>query len=244
MLTALAACSGSSKKFSDPSTSSKSSSSTTSSTSTASSTTTPATVPDDAADRAVAESLLLVQSDFPTGWTANVAEDDPQDAVTAKKLADCAGASDPAKATAAVDSPNFDQGDAEVSVSVSVAPTRADFEKDVAALKGPKYIACLTDLFGDELETEIQKDAPGATIDDVNLVRASMPAVGDVSTAMKGTVTVSVNGRTLMMYLSDYSYGEGRSEVDLTFFNIGAPFDPALEQSLLAKAIAKLKAAV
>ena len=202
------------------------------------------TVPDAATEAAAAPSLLLVQSDLPAGWKATPHQDDPGDAAIQKKLADCAGASDPSRSIANLDSPDFDLGDAEVSSSVDVVATRADFEKDVAALKSSKYVTCVKQLFGTELERQIQQEAPDATVDDVSLARVASPTYGDVTVALKGTVTLTVKGRTVVFYLSDYAFGRGRSEVDVNFFNIGRPFDPALEQSLLAKAVAKLKVAV
>lgn len=202
------------------------------------------TAPDPAANKAAARSLLLFQSDLPAGWKATPHEDDPGDAVVQKKLADCAGASDPSRAIANLDSPDFDLGDAEVSSSVDVVATLADFEKDVAALKSSKYVACVKQLFGTELERQIRQEAPDATFDDVSLARVASPTYGDVTVVLKGTVTLTVKGQAVVFYLSDYAYGRGRTEVDLNFFNIGRPFEPALEQSLLAKAVAKLKVAV
>lgn len=236
----LTAC-GSGKKDSSSTTSSKSDSSTTTS---GSSSTTSTTAPDAAAEEAAARALLLVQADLPAGWKPTPHEDDPNDAVLEKKLADCTGASDPSRAIANVNSPDFDLGDAEVSSSVDIAATQANFDKDVAALKSSKYATCVQQLFRSELQRQILQEAPDATVDDVSLARVASPTYGDVTVAFKGTVTFTVKHQTVVLYLSDYAYGQGRREVDLSFFNVGRPFDPALEQSLLAKSVAKLKTAV
>jgi hypothetical protein len=209
------------------------------------STTTSTTVPDAATDAATARSLLLVGSDLPVGWKSSPhPEDTAEDKEFDQAIADCIGLSDPKRATADIQSPDFELGDASVGSSANLTATRADFEQDVAALNSPKYVACSDQLFEEELKRQFAEDVPGATIDDVNVARVESPTYGEVTVALKGTVTISASDRTVTMYVSDYAYGQGRSEVDVSFFNVGAPFDPALEKSLLAKAVAKLNGSV
>jgi hypothetical protein len=236
LVLALSACGGGSKNKSEPST--------TGSKSVASSTSTSTTVPDAAADEARAKSLVLVASDIPAGWTPSVHQTDPSDAAVSKRLADCLGASDPAKMTADVNGNDFDKGDAEISSNVTIAASRAAFQQDIAAITGPKYQPCIKQLLGAELQRQLQQSSPGATVTSTDLTSLTSPKYGEVTVAVRATVTVVAGGQTIVFFIDDYAYGRDRAEANVTFFNIAAPFDAALEKSLLAKAGGKLDGAV
>jgi hypothetical protein len=239
LVLALAACGGSSKNKSEsPTTQSKSAASSTSSSSTST------TVPDAAADEALAKSLVLVTADLPAGWTPSVHQKDPDSARLDQQLADCMDASDPSASTVDIDGLDFDLGDAEVSSSVTVQASHADFQRDAAALTGPKYRPCLKQLLEPELQRQLQKDSPGATVTGVDLAPRSTPTYGDVTVAVRATVTVAVNGQSIVFFIDDVAYGSDRVEVDVSFFNVGAPFDAELERTLVAKAGAKLDGAI
>jgi hypothetical protein len=196
------------------------------------------------ADRATAGSLTLVQADFPTGWTGTTHQTDPSDAAITKRLATCAGATGPATRTADVNGDDFGQGNAQVSSEVTIEATRADFVIDAAALRSSKYESCLKDLFSTELQKQLTKSSPGVTVSGLAISKTPTPTYGEVTVAVHVTVTVTgPTGKTIKVYSDNVSYGKGRTEVDLTFTNTGAPFDAAVEHSLVTKAAAKLKAA-
>jgi hypothetical protein len=241
LLAALAACGGSSKKGSEASTSSKPAVSTTSS----SSTTTLSTVPDAEADKAVAESLLLVESDLPPGWVGHTPEpDDPDSAALDKQFSECAGASDPTHSTADVDGDDFDNGDAEVGSTASVTPTRAAFEQDMAALRSPKFASCSKELFSGALERQLQKDSPDATVDALDITPLTVPTYGEITVGLRMKIVATVTGKTVTLYMDNVAYGRDRIEVTLVFTNVGTPFDAELEQTIIKTAGEKLKAAV
>ena len=218
LATALAGCGGSSKAKSAPT-----------------------TVPSPAKDRATAESLVLHQTDFPSGWAGKPHQSDASDARIAKQLSTCVGASDPSTQTAKVDRPDVDKGGAEVSTSAAFAASAAAFAKDSAALRSAKYTSCLKTLFATELQAQISKSTPGVTISNLNLQKVSTPTYGDVTVELRLSMTITGGAQTAKLYIDDISYGKDRAEVDLTFSNTGAPFDATLEKSLVEKAVAKLK---
>lgn len=232
----LTACGGSSKPSASP-TSTKPS---TKPTSTVAPTTT--TLPDAAADKATATSLGFVQADLPAGWVGSPHHPDPSDAAVSQKVASCAGASDPSKQTADVSSLDFDKGNAEVSSEVTLAASRADFEQDVAALKNSKYATCVQTIFDTQLKADFAKQSPGVKVGSLTVTRFATPAYGEVSFGFRLSTTITgPTGTSLRLYIDEVGYGTGRAEVTLTFSDQGAPFDPVLERSLVAKAAAKLK---
>jgi hypothetical protein len=236
LVLALAGCGSSSQPASVPSTSSKPSASPT-----APSTAT--TMPDAAADKVTAQSLVLVQADLPAGWTGSAPSSDPQDTELSRKVAACAGASDPAKETADVSGLDFDKGHAEVSSEVALAPSRAAFEADLAALRSSKYETCVQSVFNTQLRADIAKQSPGVTLGDLTISRFATPTYGEVTVGFRLSATITgPTGSSIQLYIDEVGYGRGRSEVTLTFNDQGAPFDQVLERALVAKAAAKLKA--
>jgi hypothetical protein len=232
LMLALAACGGSSKPAAKPTS--------TKPTSTVAPTTT--TVANPVADKATASSLGFVQADFPAGWVGSPHHSDPSDAEVSQKVASCAGASDPSKETADVNSPDFDMGNAEVSSEVTVAASRADFEQDVASLKNAKYATCVKTIFDTQLQADYAKQSPGVKVGPLTVTRFAVPAYGEASFGFRlSTKITGPTGISLRFYIDEVGYGTGRAEVTLTFTNQSAPFDPVLEQSLVAKAAAKLK---
>jgi hypothetical protein len=231
MLT-LAACGGSSKPAATATS--------TKPTSTVAPTTT--SVANPVADKATAQSLGFVQADLPAGWVGTPHEVDPSDAEVSKKVASCTGASDPSKQTADVNSDDFENGNAELSSEVTMSASRADFEQDVAALKNSdKYTACVKTIFDAELKADFAKNSPGVKVGPLTVTRFTTPTYGEVSFGFALATTITgPTGTSLRYYIDEVGFGTGRAEVTLTFTNQSAPFDRALEQSLVAKAAAKL----
>ncbi len=65
---------------------------------------------------------------------------------------------------------------------------------------------------------------------------------GDVTVGFRVTITVSVRAETLTFYADLVLMGKDRAEVIANFFGVGQPFDPALQESLLAKLGSRLDA--
>jgi hypothetical protein len=197
--------------------------------------------PDRVDDAARARSLVLVSGDFPAGWTASAPEpDDPEDDATDEKLAECIGV-DTAEPSAEFDGQDFAMGGAEVSTSVALMASRADFEEEVEALQRPKFVTCTEQVLVPDLEKQLQEDSPGTAVTDAKIERFDTPTYGEVTVGLRFTLAVDADGRAFKFYIDFVVYGEGRVEAILTFFSVGAPFDPALQRSLLAKAGAKLE---
>ena len=60
---------------------------------------------------------------------------------------------------------------------------------------------------------------------------------------MRAIAKVTANGTSTTIYYDSVQMVKGRLTLGVTFSNVGQPFDPALERSLIAKAGAKIEAA-
>ena len=196
-----------------------------------------------AADRAKAEMLVLVQADFPAGWAGSAPEPDTEeDKQQAAALAKCVGAVDPAVAeSATATGRDFAKDTAEVSSEVTYVKTTAQAQQDLAALTGTKLETCVKSFAGDLLQKELE--GSGATLDRFDFARTQADKIGDATQAFRVNATVSASGQTFNIHVDLIFILKGRAEISLSFSEVGKPFDPALQKSLLAKMSAKLAAA-
>jgi hypothetical protein len=218
---ALTACGGSSKK---------------------SGTTGPTTSTDTAAaDRAKAEKLVLIQTDFPAGWTATPPTPDPNEDAQGKELAACAGAVDPDVAESAeVDGPDVEKDNASVSSNATFVKTAAYAQTDLAAITGSKIEKCVEDFAKKALNEELASDESGAQLVSVRFDRITVTKYGDATVGFRLIATISAGGQSIAAYQDLIFILKGRAEVSASFFDLGKPFDATLQRDLLAKLGAKL----
>jgi hypothetical protein len=193
-----------------------------------------------AADKAKAATLLLRSTDLP-GWTAKPARQDPADKAFDDQLAACVGRPSPSTyTTASADSPTLSLGDAEVSSDALFVRTVEDFKADVAAVRGPKYAPCVRN----GLTKLLQRQLPaGTAVQSATIVRLPIGGLGEFSARFRATIKLLVQGQPVNIYQEAILLGKGRVELSASFTNLGRPFDPALEQALVAKLSARLQAA-
>lgn len=225
----LAACGGGGSK----------SSSTTSapSTSAASGTTSGAK---DASAEARARKLVLVQADFPQGWTGTPASaDTAEDKAANQEFSTCIGSSGESTQIADVKGDDFTMGSpaTQAGSEAQIVKEEAAYRKDVAALKGPKFQPCFQDLLAKALTR-----AAGGTPANVQVSPLSVPTFGDVSVGLRMSATITVQGQSLSLVIDAVAIGKDKAEVTGTFSNLAQPFDQALEKTLIGKLGAKLNA--
>jgi len=197
-----------------------------------------------AADRTNAEKLVLVAADFPAGWTATPATPDPSEDELADELATCADAADPGVSQSAeVDGPDVSKDNASVSTSVTFVKTEEFARKDLAAITGSKIEKCVEDFAKKELNDELKAEGSGATLESVKFDRITTTKYGDATVGFRLTATISAGGETLSAYQDIVLILKGRAEISAAFFDLGKPFDQALEKALLEKLGAKLASA-
>jgi hypothetical protein len=197
---------------------------------------TPATAkPTPAADRARAQSLLLVQDDLPVGWVSSGPADDETDKQEDQKLADCTGAFDPHHDVVHISGDDLDKGGSEISSSVTVVDTREHFLADVAAIESDQALSCLRQIFSEDLPKTIEEGNPGVKVEDLHVARVkSDQTFGEVTVGFRVTLTVTGPRGSGQLYVDEFQLGAGRDEVSMTFDSQTTPFDAALEQSVLA----------
>jgi hypothetical protein len=198
------------------------------------------TAVDAAADKAKATTLVLTSTDLP-GWTAKPAQNDPADKAFDDQLAACVGRPSPSTyTTARAASSSFSMGPAEVSSDVDIVRTVEDFNADVAAVRGAKYAPCVRNGLTKLLQRQLP---PGTAVRSATVARLPIGGFGVFSARFRASIKLLIQGQPAIVYQDAILLGKGRVELSASFTNLGRPFNPALEQALVAKLGAKLQAA-
>ena len=195
----------------------------------------------DAAADARAKKLVLVQADFPAGWTGSApTPDTPDEKAANQEFNNCIGSSGDDAKVADVKGDDFSMGSpaTQVGSEAQIAKDDATYRKDVAALKSSKFQPCLETLLTKALSTA----AGGATPANVQVSPLSVPTFGDVTVGLRMSAGLTVSGQTVTLVIDAVAMGKNRAEVTGTFSNLAQPFDPALEKTLIDKLGAKLEA--
>ncbi|MCU1450233.1 MAG: hypothetical protein JWP02_2403 [Acidimicrobiales bacterium] len=201
--------------------------------------TAPSTAASPATDTDLAKKLVFVQGDFPPGWTGKPADQTqtPDDKATSKELSDCVGTSGEAQQSARWKGDDFSMGQTQVGSEATVVKDEATYRKDVEAIKGSKLQTCVKDTFDKELTKQL-----GSAPTSLDVTPLDVPKHGDLTTALRMKVGASVQGVSLDLYLDVVLMGKRRAETTATFLNLGQPFDPALQKTLVDKLGARVDA--
>jgi hypothetical protein len=191
-------------------------------------------------DAARIDTLVLQASDFPTGWkgTPPTPEDESDQSANAE-LNQCIGTSGSEAETAHKYGDDFSKDDnAQASSEAATVKDDATYRSDLAAIQGPKLTPCLKEVF-----TKQMAGPSGAPASEVEVSDLSVPKHGDATVGRR--VTISVKGPTASakFYIDFVFMAKNRVEVVASFLNAQAPFDSALEKSLLDKLGARVSAA-
>jgi len=202
------------------------------------------TTADAAADQAKAQELVLVQADFPKGWTAKTHQADPSDAELDRQLAACAGAPDPAEVKSAeYAGPDVTAGAAQVSTEVTIVKTLAAARADLAAIKGAKLAPCLKEFVRKQIDRGIRNNAASASLKSLKLDSLNVQRYGEATKAFRLVATIRVQEQTAELYDDLVFLVKGRAEVMATFTAQGVPFDHTVEEALLSTLGGKLESA-
>ena len=197
-----------------------------------------------AADEAKAAKLVLVQADFPAGWSASPPSPDPEGEAQDKKLAACVGAVDPdVSESAEVDGPDVSKDNATVSTTATYVKTTEFAQSDLAAITGPKLESCIKDFGGDALKSAFEESGASVTLKSIEIDPLTTQKYGDATVGRRIIATLAAEGQEIKVYFDLVFLLKGRAEVSAFFGNVGEPFDATLERDLLAKLAAKLAAA-
>lgn len=221
----------------DPATSAMSNSKSSSRSATSSAPRAPAVDPQAAAQGTAA---LLQLSALPSGWSAGGAAAAPTRVTPwSPQLTSCVGI--PARvaeiAPTKVQSPDFSSADKVDAVedSVSVYPSAAEAQAELAAMAGSKTTACMNRVASPALQKSMQQEAGSTTT--VGVVSfAGLPAGAAAQNLAGFTVTIPIarGGRVLTVTSTQVDFVSGSLLHQVTFNGNGAAFPAVLEEELLA----------
>jgi len=187
------------------------------------------------------DTLVLVASDFPSGWTSQPSgqANDAEGKAAEDELSKCVGVSGSDAEVATKDGDDFSQSaGVQVSSAVNRVKDDATFRSDVAALKkSDKVTSCMKTTFADALK----KLVPG--VSEIEVSDLSVPRHGDVTVARRLTMSATVAGQQLKIYIDAVLMGKKRAELNQSFTSVGKPFDASLERALVNKVGGRLDAA-
>jgi hypothetical protein len=132
-----------------------------------------------------------------------------------------------------VNSPNFDQGQTEVSSDVTMVKTHADGIADLEALQSSKLDACVQQIAVPELKKELPV---GATLSNLQINPIHPTGLPQDSFALRLDATVAIPQAGSVSISSDeIGFLSGRAEIELQASQVqgGVP-SQVLEQRLLA----------
>jgi hypothetical protein len=155
-------------------------------------------------DKQIARVGVLVQADFPEGWTTSARAKTPDAALdaAAARIVSCkpfVAYSKANKANPRAKSPNFDNAQSNVTNAVSVFPSEARAKATIHTFSDSRMPDCLQKLFNTLYGQQLRKD--DRTADQVTTVTTSIAEVpdvrvGDEAVAYQGTVDVGFKDGT------------------------------------------------
>jgi hypothetical protein len=186
---------------------------------------------------AQARAINFTATDFPGGWTSSPSNNQSGSAEDAK-LAACAGAPSPASSDVAdVYSADFTSQGLDASSDVTVLRTAQLAQEDLAAIRGDRALACFRQLLP-ELATADAPPNSQLAVDSVE--RLSVPSYADRSFGYRVAFTLQAAGTGPVHGFADIiGFLHDRYEVGGNFLGIDTPFPASLEQSLMAKLLAR-----
>ena len=169
-----------------------------------------------AADVGVARTIVLQQSDMPTGWKAAAHSEDPVERARARDLSLCLGRPDPEGfRSAIIYGPDMSMGQTQVSSIATVLNTVDDAHADLDAVRGPKYVGFLVTAFRDDL----QRQAPTARVENVASEPLAVETFGDGSVGIRLTADLVYADHTDHLFADLVYISKDRATVSATFFS-------------------------
>jgi hypothetical protein len=197
------------------------------------------TSPTPAAARVEAAKINLVGSNLP-GWKQSPNVTISSDAAMGDRLASCVGTRPPASDDVVdVNSPYFDQGNAEVTSNVVVVRRRSDGVQDLAAMKSGKLLPCIGKVSIPYLKSQVGAGVTlsGATINEVDPNWLPPSSFGyRVSVVLPEKTSSGATGKEDLV-IDSYGFLVAQVEVELdateTSASGSAKPSPSLEQRLV-----------
>jgi hypothetical protein len=183
-------------------------------------------------DTAVADRINFSSADFPPQWSSTVSQDDSSTTSQDAQVAACAGAPAPASSMEKdVSSSDFSTQGMDVSSDVTVMKSAKLAQQDLAAITGPKALACFRWFF----PSFAAASAPaGSQIHVVSVDVLRVANYGDGSFGFRVVMDVKGTGSSTVATVDEIGFLKGRLEVSGIFTGTPSPFPAAMESRLTA----------
>lgn len=187
-----------------------------------------------AADRATARSINLRATDL-AGWKQSTSTQSASDQSTADRLVVCAGG--PPRATtevADVSSPDFEQGQTEVSSRVVMVRTHADGLEDLRALESSRLATCVQQIAVPYLRSQMPTGVLISGLS-VSTFHPGENLPDSFGYRVQATLqTISASGtESLPLDIRVIGFLVGRAQVELSIGQQGGGTAPPVEQRLV-----------
>lgn len=202
-------------------------------------------------DRALARAGVLVQADFPDGWTSTPRgkEDTSVDKI-AKTIPTCrayAAVEEQAQGNTKAKSPEFVQGeDDQVENTVSVYSSVAKATAAAAAVDQPRSTTCLRTLFRKVIDRSVASDKQAkANISSIDVVVTPLDVApaGDDAFGFQLVVTVLAKDASSFELTLQAEFVRVGRVIDALTTQASPPLDPTLLPSLVDASVGRIEAA-
>lgn len=187
--------------------------------------------------------MVLHAADLPSGWTGTAFQAGPTDAANQAAFAACVGdPGAPSARVAEVHSPDFSMGATTISSQAASERSPDDVTRASAALTGPKAPGCYRSLATSGLRSSLPAGSTVGALD-VKVTAGSSGGPSNVVATAHVTVTVTVTGQQVTVYVDIAFIASGLVEAEVDFENAGAPLDAALQRQLVHVVAARVATA-
>ncbi|MDQ6850775.1 MAG: hypothetical protein M3070_12600 [Actinomycetota bacterium] len=173
--------------------------------------------------------------ELPAGWTPTPYRASPGDAAEQAALVRCVGGRNTSgDTTSEAHSPDYRNGNAQVSSNAKSVRSQADLKADIALARSPKVDACYQQLLRKKLASSLPT---GGTVKSVT-VKVTKAAAGsprNVIATVAATIKVVVSGSPIVLYVNSAMITGKQIEAEVDFTSVGAPLPATLRAGLTKK---------
>jgi hypothetical protein len=177
--------------------------------------------------------IALQPAELPSGWKWAPYQGGPDNSAINADLYKCVGARNTdSDKVAEAHSGDFTLGDADISSSAASYRSQSDLNTDIAMLHSPKISPCLEQMMKKQVAASLPA---GGTIASVSVKTTPGSAgLANVVATGTGTITISVNGQQVTVYLTTAFITGPLIEAEVDTSNVGTPVPASVVNSLVA----------
>jgi hypothetical protein len=180
------------------------------------------------------QQIVLQQTDLPAGWTGKPTSPDAGNSDVDTQVQACIGGAQISQSDQVdkVQSDDFNQGESTISSDAASYKSQEAVDNRKAAITSPKADSCFNQALQEELKTSLPA---GTTVNNLNfhLTPGSNGGPSNVVATAVGTVTVTAQGQTVTVYVSDAFISGNLVTATVQFEGLGQPIDSAVQAAAI-----------